>query len=195
MNQIFDGAGPSAEWGFGLGGAVFFASIVAVWASIHLRSRTDERLHQRVDVAHAGLAERTTEVLRDLRDDINLILPDSNVFDPQTAFVDPANVAQSAKEGVAVLRMRRLIRSRFALMLRVCTWLRNGCITFTSFVLITTILYFLYFDFYKLWFTLGVLTILIMIFCLAGVAVYSFLESSIQKSVEASNPVTSGETP
>lgn len=195
MNQIFEGSGPSAEWGFGLGGAIFFVSIAAVWASIHLRSRTDERLHQRVDVAHAGLAERATEVLRGLRDEINLILPDSNIFDPQTAFVDPANVAQSAKEGVAVLRMRRLIRSRFALMLRVCTWLRNGCITFTTLVLITTLLYFLYFDYHQLWFTFGITTVVVAILCVVGVVLYSSLESSIQKSVEASNPVTSGDTP
>lgn len=196
MIDIFAGTEPSAEWGFGIGGATFFASAVAVWSSIHLRSATDERLHQRVEVAYAGLAEQATETLRKLRDELDLYLPGSSApFDPQTAFADPANVEQSARKGVAVLRMRGQIRSRFQLMLRICSWLRNGWITFTVGVLATTILYFIFFKLPALWFTVGVVTAAVGLTCTAGLFIYAGLESRIQRAVEASNPIVTGGTP
>lgn len=190
MNDILAGSGPSPEWGFGLGGSFFLVSVLAVWAGIHLRSRTDDRLHQRVDVAYAGLAERATVVLQRLRDEIGTVLPDETQFDPETAFGDPAAVEQSAKQGVAVLRMRSLIRVRFKHILQICSWLHIGSWVFTGAILVTTTAYFTLFDLKFVWFSAFIFTVAVFFACVAGLFAYSYHESKIQASVEASNDHT-----
>ncbi|WP_147430130.1 hypothetical protein [Frondihabitans australicus] len=163
-------------------------SVVAVWASISLRSNTDQRLRSRVDIAYAGLEERARETFQKLRDDIDRLYPTSTApFDPATAFQDPGALGQSAKKGVAILRMRSVIEARFHRMLAVCSWIRNGAFTFTALVVAATALYFLSFDLKVLWGIVAGAAVLVFLACVVGVLTFAWLESSIQKAVETSS--------
>lgn len=184
--DIFGGTSPSPEWGFGLGGGIFFVSVAAVWASISLRSSTDQRLRSRVDMAFVALEERAREAFEKLRDDIDRLYPTSRPFDPTTAFQDPAELGQSAKKGVATLRMRSAIQARFQRMLVVCSWIRNGAFAVATLVGAATALYFLAFELKLLWGMAAGLAVIAVAASLVGILLFAWLESAIQRAVEAS---------
>ena len=186
MTDFFGGSSPSPEWGFGLGGGVFFASLAAFWASISLRSNTDERLRSRVDLAFAALEERAREAFKKLRDDIDGLYPSNAPFNPATAFQDPAELGQSAKKVVAILRMRNAIQNRFRRMLTVCSWIRNSAIAVTPLAGAATVLYFLTFELKPLWGIVGILAAIAIIAGVIGIILFAWLESAIQRAVEAS---------
>jgi hypothetical protein len=163
-------------------------SVAAVWASISLRSNTDQRLKSRVDLAFVALEERARETFKKLRDDIDRLYPTNSVpFNPSTAFQDPSALGLAAKKGVATLRMQSAIQSRFQRMLKVCSWIRNGTFAFTGLVGTATALYFLTFDLKLLWGILAGAAVVVLAASLVGVALFAWLESAIQRAVEASN--------
>lgn len=193
MIDILGGTEPSIEWGVGIGAAAFFVSLPMFWAGIHLRGRTDDRLRAKVDLAYAGLAEKAIDALEALRDELDRFLPDASApFDPQDAFADPATVESAAKRGVAALRMRGMIQTRFLLMLRVATLLKLGTVALTTGVLLTTLTYLLFFALKPLWFSLLIVTLISAAFCVATLVIYERLEARIQASVEAANPIVRG---
>ncbi|MBF4603132.1 hypothetical protein [Curtobacterium sp. VKM Ac-2884] len=161
--------------------------MAAVWASISLRSSTDQRLRARVDMAFVALEERAREAFEKLRDDIDRLYPTSGPFDPATAFQDPAELGQAAKKGVATLRMRSGIQARFRRMLAVCSWIRNGAFAVATLVGAATALYFLAFDIKPLWGIAAGMAVVAFGASLVGIFLFAWLESAIQRAVEASN--------
>lgn len=190
MNIIFGGTAPSAEWGIGLGVVAFFASAAWFGVTIQLRSKTDERLRPRIDIAHAGLAEQGIALLRSLDLEIQAILPLPHApFDPQTGFPEPDEVQVSATKAIVVLRMRKRLRRRFIRLLKLCTQLRNASLAFIGLVLAATALYLLAFEVKWLWGGVLFLAVLTAVVGIIGLIWFVRLESQIQASVEASNPL------
>jgi hypothetical protein len=135
---------PDPAWGFGLGGAVFLLSLTALWASIHLRGRTNANLRPIVDLAFAGLQEQAVDVFQQLRTALDEILPAARGgFDPAMAIVDPGRVEKHAKRGIRILKQRQRMYSQFAALLVVCSCLKYCAFVFTFASLASTVLYFI----------------------------------------------------
>lgn len=181
---------PDPVWGFGLGGTVFIASLAMFWGGLHLRGTTRDRIRQDIDIALAGLSEEAARVLRVLQAELAALLPDpSEPFDPLTVIVDPARVESQAKRGIRILKQRDRLPRRFSQILVVCNCLKYTSVAFALTTLLATALYFLDFSHPKTWESACWLDVAIAVIGVLAVTAYSVLNSRIQTSFEAADPI------
>ena len=190
MNLVAVIPQPDPTWGFGLGGALFLLSLTAVWAGLHLRSNTHQRLRVQVDLAYAGLTEQSIAAFQLLRRELDTILPDTTgSVDPELVVADPSLVGKAAKRAIHILKQRQRINRRFEQMLFVCSCLKYVATVFSILVFLSTVLYFLEFNEPDVWQRACLLTGLSVGAALILVVTYSIYETQIQKSIEESDPI------
>jgi hypothetical protein len=173
----------------GVGLVLLIAGITGLWALVHLRGTTHDRLRSPVDIAFEGLTDQAFTALRALQAHLNEILPDRDTdFDPLDLIVDPSSVERPAKHSIRVLKERHKIHKQFHLLLGVCSLLMYSVGVFAVLVLASTLLYQFGFanrDLWQLsfWVTAGAAA------CVIGLFVtYTVLVGRIQASIEDANP-------
>ncbi|GAA5230107.1 hypothetical protein [Arthrobacter cryoconiti] len=174
----------------GVGIVLLIAGITGLWASVHLRGKTHDRLRAPIDVAFEGLTEQAFIALRALQAHLSDILPDpDSEFDPLDMIVDPSTVERPARHSIRVLKERHKIHRQFNLLLGVCTSLMYAAGIFAACVLTSTLLYQFNFANQDLWQTSFWVTALIAVGIFALFIAYTVLEYRIQASIEDSNPL------
>lgn len=187
-------AKPETDWLLGLGVVLFLAGATAAWASLHLRSKTYERLNSNIDITFVKLTDRAIIELRILRDHLDEVLPDRSdgqddddePFEPLSLITDPSTVAKPAKRGIKVLKERHVIHRQFDWMLMVCTLFKIVALAFPAFVLLSSLSYYFYFENSNLWLSLCKITAAIAVAAVVLLCAYGVLESKIQHSIEES---------
>jgi hypothetical protein len=173
----------------GVGLVLLLAGITGLWALVHLRGKTHDRLLSPIDVAFEGLTDKAFTALRALQAHLDEILPDpDSAFDPLDLIVDPASVERPAKHSIRVLKERHKIHKQFDLLLAVCSLLKYAVGTFSALVLVSTLLYQFGFankDLWQLsfWLTAGAAACAAVLFM-----TYSVLITRIQASIEDAAP-------
>lgn len=181
---------PSPEWGFGLGGAAVALALPAAWGAIHLRSKVFSDVGGNVDVARAGLEEKSLSVFSTLRDEIDRLLPAASAFNPESAIFDPGPFDRLARRAVKLARERARVVRQFRVLLIICSILKYSTLTFLGLALFSTAVYFLFFSAQSIW-TLGRTACGI---CLGWMAIvflaYVVVRQGIDRAIEDASQVS-----
>lgn len=173
----------------GVGIVLFIACGGAFWALIHLRGNTVTRLWSEIDFAFEALTEKAFASLEALRSHIEELIPDSGVdFDPLDVIVDPSSVEKPAKASIKLLKERHKIRRRYALLLKVCSFLKYGVLACTVFIGLATACYAFLFGETWLWQSLSWSAAALTVSCLLFLAAYTTLVAQIDGVIEKSKP-------
>lgn len=91
----------------GIGVASLLALVRAIIKAANLRGDTNSKWSSRVDLAVVALDEKTIVELKELRDEIDTVLPESDApFDPAQAIVDPSPLSERVERTAKYYRAR-----------------------------------------------------------------------------------------
>src|SRR6266508_1565893 len=83
------------------------------WKAASWRGDTFKKWSDRVDIAHAGLTQRVTDELVDLRDALTDLLGGGTSFSPAETIIAPDPLVASANRCANLLRARDKLQRRF----------------------------------------------------------------------------------
>jgi len=185
--------GPDTNVVGGVGVALLVAGIACLWAFVHLRGKTHDRLRVSIDIAYEGLTEQAFMSLQSLHSHLSEMLPDSDMkFDPLDMIVDPVTVERPARHSIRILRERHRIHRRFRALLGICSSLKYCAGIFVLFVLISILLYQFNFSNAGMWQASFWLTAASGCGVLILFIAYSALVARIDASIEHASPLPPG---
>lgn len=178
-------AGPSPEWGFGMGGAAIVLAAGATWAAIHLRINVYERLIRLIRKTRVALDAEIIAEARGLRKLLNEYFSDSPNIDPAIEILEPSRIVKPALVMARDYKMRERINSDFEIILKLATALAGLAPLFLLTSLAATFFYFVNFENSAIWVSLTVAATGEALVSAAAVAWYGVLRSRTQAAVEA----------